>query len=139
MASDALNLERDPFRVPLVLVCAFSETSFRILQKSLGNRDDLNLRWHSETIEALADIFMQKPDLLIVFQEKNEDSLAFLQLVRNRQASRNLPVFVIFPQPQRFWLRWSRKLNILERFTTPVDHARLLQRTREVIGLSQPL
>ncbi len=136
MLSDALNLERDPFRVPLVLVFATSDTSFRILQKSLGHREDFELRWHSETIEALADIFMQKPDLLIIFQEKNEESLAFLQLVRNRKACRGIPVFVVFPQVQRFALRWGgNRFNILERFVTPIDHQRLIQRTRETIGL----
>lgn len=135
MLSEALNLGKDPFRVPLVLVFAFSDTSFRILQKSLGSRDDLELRWQSETIEALADIFMQKPDLLIIFQEKNEESLAFLQLLRNRADCRNLPVFVIFPQPQRFWQRWGNRYHILERFSTPIDQSRLLQRTREVIGV----
>lgn len=135
MANEALNLGKDPFRVPLVLVFAFSDTSFRILQKSLGSRDDFELRWHSDTIEALADVFMQKPDLLIVFQEKNEESLAFLQLLRNRADCRNVPVFVVFPQAQRFWLRWGNRYHILERFSTPIDHSQLLQRTREVIGL----
>src|SRR5688500_7619212 len=100
MANTASFLGRNPFGHPLVLVVSPSEGSFRLIERQLGRLPDAELTWHSETIEALADIFMSRPALLVVFGDSNAETLEFVRLVRNNRQFRDLPIFAVLPEPQ---------------------------------------
>lgn len=126
--------EHNPFRIPLILVVAFSESAYRIIENHLQKyfEGQAEIRWHSDTIEALADIFMSKPDLLIIFGDNNQEGLDFLQLVRNNHNFKSLPVFMVFPEPLRYKDKKNR-LNIAEVFSTPINGSQIHQRTRELL------
>ncbi|MGV3526100.1 MAG: hypothetical protein ACO1RX_17910 [Candidatus Sericytochromatia bacterium] len=130
-------LAQDPFRKQLMLVMAPSEASFRILEKTLGRFPQGELRWHSETIDALADVFMAKPQILLVFGDSNQESLAFIRLVRNNSQFHDMPIFAIFPEPERFGQRLTRKgLSIQEVFSTPIDGPALYAKAAKILGVN---
>jgi len=118
----------------LILVVSPSEVSFSILERTLDNVPNTELRWHSNTIEALADIFMSKPDLLLVFGDTNHESLEFAQLVRNNQDFQQLEVYIIFPEPLNFRQRFIRHLKVSEVFSTPIDTGRLFKQAAALLN-----
>ena len=115
-----------------MLIFTPSETSFRILERHLARLPESELHWHSDTIEALADIFMSRPLLLVVFGDNNAETLAFIRLVRNNSQFRELPVFAVLPEPERLGQRLGRRMNI-ERFGTPLDASLLYAKALAVI------
>lgn len=118
----------------LILIYSPSEVSFSIVERTLDRVSNSELRWHSNTIEALADIFMSKPDLLLVFGDSNHESLEFVQLVRNNPDFQELPIYAVFPEPLKFRHRFIRHLKISEIFSTPIDSPRLYQQTCLLLG-----
>ncbi|HEY9840849.1 MAG TPA: hypothetical protein V6D23_10365 [Candidatus Obscuribacterales bacterium] len=136
MAETGFFLSGNPFGQQLVLAVTPSETSFRLLERQLSRLEDVELRWHSETIEALADIFMSRPALLVVFGDTNAQTLEFIQLVRNNRQFRDLVVFAVLPEPVRMGQKVGKRLNI-ERFTTPLESSQLYTRVRQVIETKQ--
>lgn len=113
-----------------------SEASFRLVERQIGGIDNVEMRWHSETIEALADIFMSHPVLLVVFGDTNVETLEFVQLVRNNRNFRELPIFAVLPEPQRMRQKMDKRLNI-EKFSTPLDASQLYARAKDIIKASQ--
>lgn len=132
MADTGLFLTRNPFRHQLILVVSPSEASFRLIERTLSSLDEVELRWHSDTIEALADVFMSHPPLLVAFGDSNAETLEFIQLVRNNRQFREMPVFAVLPEPQRFGKSLARRLRV-EKFGTPLDNALLVSKAREIL------
>lgn len=106
----------------LVLVKASADTSYRIIETLLQKQDNVEVRWHSETIEALADIFFSKPKLIIVFEDTNTEGFDFLDLVRNNPQFADTQAFLILPEPLKFKHKLRKSLGKTERFNTPIDH-----------------
>lgn len=117
----------------LVLVVSPSEVSFNLIERTLGRISDAELRWHSDTIEALADIFMSHPHLLVVFGDSNHETLEFIQLVRNNSDFQALTVYAVLPEPLKFRQRFTKHLKIAEVFSTPIDTARLYSQAMAVL------
>lgn len=113
-----------------------SDASYRLVERQIGGIDNVEMRWHSETIEALADIFMSHPVLLVVFGDTNAETLDFVQLVRNNRHFRELPIFAVLPEPQRMRQKMDKRLNI-EKFSTPLDSSQLYARAKEIIKAKQ--
>lgn len=111
-------------RKRLILLLSPSEVSFSLVEKIVDRIPNTEFRWHSNIIEALADIFMSKPDLLIVFGDSNHESLEFVQLVRNNPDFQNLSIYTILPEPLNFRQRFLGHLKITETFSTPIDSVR---------------
>jgi len=124
-------------RERLMLVVSPSEVSFSILERTLERVPNTVLRWHSNTIEALADIFMSKPDLLVIFGDDNHETLEFAQLVRNNSDFQELPIFAVFPEPLKFRQRFIRHLKISEIFSTPIDTTRLYEQAKVLMDLGE--
>lgn len=131
MANTASFLGRNPFGQPLVLVVSPSEASFRLIERQLARLPEAELLWHSDTIEALADIFMSRPALLVVFGDSNSETLEFVKLVRNNRQFRELPIFAVLPEPMRLGQKLDKRLNI-ERFSTPLDNAALYAKALQI-------
>lgn len=131
-ASFLSSLASNPFHHHLILVVSPSESSFRLVERNLNRLTDCELRWHSETIEALADIFMSRPALLVVFGDSNAEGLEFIQLVRNNRQFRELPVFAVLPEPVKLGQKAGKRLNI-ERFSTPLDNSHLFLRASQIL------
>ncbi len=129
-----MDFSHSLFQKPLVLIKASSETSFRIVETLLQGREDLELRWHSDTIEALADIFFSKPKLLIVFEDSNTEGIQFLELVRNNAQFREMSAFLILPEPLKFKHKLKKPLNVTERFTTPLNHGLFFESLTKALG-----
>jgi hypothetical protein len=119
LPDELFNL-RDPFQKKLAVVMASNETSFRLIERVLVRVPDIDLRHCKSKIEALAEIFMFKPGLVIAFCDKNEETLSFIQLVRNNANFRNTPVFAVFTEPQTWRQKLRRGLHIAEKFETPL-------------------
>lgn len=135
-ASFLSSLTSNPFRHHLILVITPSDASYRLVERNLNSLTDCELRWHSDTIEALADIFMSRPALLVVFGDTNAEGLEFIQLVRNNQHFRELPIFAVLPEPVKIGQNAGKRLNI-ERFTTPLDSSQLLSRASQILHAGQ--
>lgn len=133
LPDDILTL-KDPFRKKLVVVMAPNEASFRLIERVLIRIPDLDLRHCKNKIEALAEIFMFKPGLLIVFCEKNDETLGFVRLVRNNPSFRNTPIFAVFTEPQTLAQKLKRGLNITEKFETPLVPDILHAKTEGVLN-----
>lgn len=110
------------FQKALVLVKASAETSYRIVETLLEKQPGVESRWHSDTIEALADIFFSKPRLLIVFEDSNDEGFNFLELVRNNPQFVDLPAFLVLPEPLKWKHKIKKPLGNTERFSTPIQH-----------------
>lgn len=120
-------------RERLILVISPSEASFRLIERILEKLPDTELRWHSRTIEALADIFMARPDLVVVFGDSNQESFGFIQLVRNNTDFHATPVFAVLPEPLRLRHRFVRHLKISEFFSTPLDSSKVYQQAKQIL------
>lgn len=126
---------KDPFQKKLVVVMAPNETSFRLVERVLVRIPDLDLRHCKSKIEALAEVFMYKPGLLIVFCEKNDETLGFVRLVRNNPNFRNTPIFAVFTEPQTWAQKLKPGLHIAEKFETPLVPDILQAKTEGVLNL----
>ena len=115
------------FNKSLVLVKASADTSYRVIETPLKKQGNLEIRWHSDTIEALADIFFSKPKLIIVFEDSNTEGLDFLELVRNNPQFADLQAFLVLPEPLKLKHKLRKSLGKTERFSTPIDHERFFE------------
>lgn len=122
------------FQKPLVLVKASADTSYRIINTLLQKQEGVEVRWHSDTIEALADIFFSKPKLLIVFEDSNDEGLEFLELVRNNPQFTDLRAFLILPQPLKLKHKMRKSLGNTERFSTPIDHSLFFDNLKKLLS-----
>lgn len=116
-----------------ILVWTPSESSFRIIERVLGKLDNVEVHWHSSIIDALADIFMRRPPLILVFGDTNPESLEFARLVRNHADFKKTPLFAVLPENIKLQSRLIKKLQITEIFQTPVEPGRLFNRAHQVI------
>lgn len=105
----------------LVLVVASTDTSFRLVERNTHTIKNIDLKWQSQTIEALADIFMFRPALIIVFCDTNQEGLEFMSLVRNHPDFKQTPAVVICPEPLRNKKRLMRKYHLHDILETPLD------------------
>ncbi len=117
----------------LVIVKASADTSYRIIETLLQKEPAVEARWHSDTIEALADIFFSKPQLLIIFEDSNDDGFAFLELVRNNPQFRELPVFLILPEPLKWKHKIRKSLGNTERLSTPIQHKLFFEQLTKIL------
>lgn len=122
------------FNKSLVLVKASADTSYRIIETLLQKQENVDVRWHSETIEALADIFFSKPKLIIVFEDTNTEGFDFLELVRNNAQFANTQAFLIMPEPLKMRHKLRKSLGKTERFNTPIDHERFLEMFKKTLA-----
>lgn len=129
---DLFQLE-NPFRKKHVMVMAPNEASFRLIERVLLRMPRLELSHVQNRIEALAHIFMFKPALVIVFCETNQETQAFIQLIRNNPSFKRLPVFAVYTEPLTFWQKLKQGLNIAEKFETPLATERLYATVEGVI------
>lgn len=137
MSETGLFFAAHPFGHYVVLVFSPSEASFRLLERHLGSLEGAELRWHSDTIEGLADIFMSHPALLVVFGNTNTETMDFIQLVRNNRNFRDLAIFAVLPEPMRLRHKMSKRNNI-ERFGTPLEGTQLFTKAQEILkGVSR--
>lgn len=111
---------RQVINTSLVMVMAHSEAYFNMVSKHIRDIPQTELMWFEDKIEALAGIFMEKPKVLIVFCDSNQDTLAFVRLVRNNPSFRELPVLAIFAEPLKFKHKWMSGLNLAGKFETPI-------------------
>jgi len=116
-----------------ILIMTPNESSFRLLERTLMKLEGLELHWHTRVIDALADIFMLRPALIVVFGDTNQESLDFIQLVRNHADFRKTAIFVVLPENVKLKSRLRKKLNIMEVFETPIESGRLYTRTQTVL------
>lgn len=124
----------NPLSHHLILIFSPSDASYRLLERNLTRLPQTEIRWHSETIEALADLFMSRPGLLMVFGDTNAETMEFIQLVRNNHQFREQAIFAILPEPQRLRQKIDKRQKI-ERFSTPIDGQLLLNKTLEVLNI----
>lgn len=117
----------------LVIVKASADTSYRIIETLLQKEPRVEARWHSDTIEALADIFFSKPQLLIVFEDSNDEGFAFLELVRNNSQFRELPAFLVLPEPLKWKHKIRKSLGNTERLSTPIQHKLFFEELTKIL------
>jgi len=117
-----------------LLVMADSETYHRMVDNYTRDLPRLELRQVSDKIEALAEIFMYKPELLIVLLDSNQETIDFIHLVRNNPSFKELPIIAIFVEPLKFKHKWLSRLNLTEKFETPLSRA-LTDKIKEVFEL----
>jgi hypothetical protein len=122
------------FNKSLVLVKASADTSYRIIETLLKQQENIEVRWHSDTIEALADIFFSKPKLLIVFEDSNTEGFDFLELVRNNPQFVELQAFLILPEPLKLKHKLRKSLGKTERFSTPIDHGHFFEVLKKTLA-----
>jgi hypothetical protein len=117
-------------KIPVV-VATPNDTSYRIVEKLLWDIPALEPIWMTEIIDALAEIFMHRPPVLIVFYDTNQETLDFIKLVRNNPAMKDMTIFAVFTEP----LRWRHKVQGggLEKFETPLNSSGFLERLKEVL------
>ncbi|MBF2052156.1 MAG: hypothetical protein IGS03_01675 [Candidatus Sericytochromatia bacterium] len=96
--------------------------------------ENIEIHWHSQVIDALADVFMRRPPLVVIFGDTNTESLEFARLIRNHQDFKKTPLFTILPENIKLQTRLIKKLGITEVFQTPVEPGRLFNRTRQIIS-----
>lgn len=121
----------------LILVVSPQEKHFNFVDKALSSIAQLDVLWAEEKIQALSDIFMKKPQLIVVAFDTNDKTLEFVQLVRNNKAFKDLPVFVIFNEPLKIKHKWISKLNITEKFTPPMEIGLLKQQVLKLVEENQ--
>lgn len=122
------------FNKSLVLVKASADTSYRIIETLLKQQENVEIRWHSDTIEALADIFFSKPRLVIVFEDSNTEGFDFLELVRNNPQFVDLQAFLILPEPLKFKHKLRKSLGKTERLNTPIEHDRFFELLKKTLA-----
>lgn len=120
LSSDEFPGLSDSFRKNKVLLMAPSETSFRLIERMLINKPGLDLHHAATFIEALADVFMLKPQLIIVFCDSNDETQHFIRLLRNNPQFAEVPVFAIYTEPLTWLQKMRQGLHILEKFETPL-------------------
>lgn len=120
-----------------ILIWTPSESSFRIVERILNKLENVEIHWHSQVIDALADIFMRRPPLVVIFGDTNTESLDFARLIRNHHDFKKTPVFAILPENIKLQTRLIKKLGITEVFQTPVEPGRLFNRAHQVISESE--
>lgn len=128
------SLSNALFNKSLVLVKASADTSYRIIETLLQKQFNVEIRWHSETIEALADIFFSKPKLIIVFEDTNTEGFDFLELVRNNSQFADTQAFLILPEPLKLKHKLRKSLGKTERFSTPIEHERFFELLTKTIA-----
>lgn len=118
-------------KVPVVVVTP-NDTSYRIVEKMLWEIPAIEPILMAEVIDALAEIFMHRPPVLVVFYDTNQETLDFIRLVRNNPAMKEMTVFAIFTEP----LRWRHKVQSagLEKFETPLNSSGFMARLKEVLA-----
>lgn len=110
----------DSLHKSTVLLMAPSETAFRLVERILIHKPGLHLHHSKTLIEGLADIFMLKPSLVIVFCDTNAETQNFIRFVRNNPHFAKLPVFAIYTEPLTWLQKLQFGLHISEKFETPL-------------------
>lgn len=132
-----LNLEHH-LNSQHILIWTPSESSFRIVERVLAKLENVEIHWHSQVIDALADVFMRRPPLIVVFGDTNQESIEFSRLVRNHDDFKATPIFAVLPENIKFKARIGKKLALTEVFQTPIEPGRLFNRAHQIIFGNMP-
>lgn len=130
MLNDALL---QPFHKHTLLVVSPNQNYFRLIHKALRSVSHLELLWADDIIRGLSELFVQRPKGLIVMFETNQESLAFVQLVRNNSVFQALPVITIFTEPLRFLQKWRARYYRVWSLGTPIPVERLFAHVHTIV------
>ena len=126
---------KQKFYVKNIVVAAPSEPSFRLIERILVGVEQIQLHHARNLVDALADIFILKPVLVIVFSETNHDTLHLIQLIRNHPTYRVLPVIAVFHEPLTLLQKMRTNLRIKASFETPLVTANFLAEVNKICQL----
>ena len=131
-----LDLFADPHPLVhhVIIIFSPSDSSYRLVERHLERIPQVELRWHSDTIEALADLFMSHPGIVVVFGDSNAQGYDFIRLIRNNPHFRDQPIFAVLPEPENFKDKLNKRMSI-ERFSTPIDGSAMYKKAMEVLKL----
>lgn len=122
------------FQKKTFLIVSPNQSYFRLIHKALRNVPDMELLWADETIRGLSEIFVQRPKGLIVMFESNQESLAFVQLVRNNAAFKDIPILTIFTEPLKWRHKWRYRRYRIWPLGTPIPVEKLIQKIQDIVA-----